>query len=73
MKQQRMDIVPFVGHIHLADTTRRAPGTGFFDFKTFLEIFKNGGYNGFVSLETIMKPSFEEVAESSSEYLNSIL
>ena len=67
------DIVPLVGHIHLADTTRRAPGTGFFDFKTFLEIFKSGGYDGFVSLETIMKPSFEEVAESSSEYLSSIL
>ncbi len=62
-----------VGHIHLADTTRRAPGSGHFDFKTFLNIFKNAGYSEFVSIETIMKPSFKEVAKKSSEYLRSIL
>ncbi|GAI91839.1 unnamed protein product, partial [marine sediment metagenome] len=62
-----------VGHVHIADTTRRAPGSGHFDFKTFLNIFKNAGYSEFVSIETIMKPSFEEVAKSSSEYLRSIL
>jgi sugar phosphate isomerase/epimerase len=62
-----------VGHIHLADTTRRAPGSGHFDFKGFLNIFKKAGYNQFVSIETIMKPSFEEVAKSSSEYLKLIL
>jgi sugar phosphate isomerase/epimerase len=67
------DIAPIVGHIHLADTTRRAPGSGHFDFKTFLNIFKNAGYNGFVSLETIMKPSFEEVAKNSVQYLRLIL
>ncbi|MFX1555114.1 MAG: sugar phosphate isomerase/epimerase family protein, partial [Promethearchaeota archaeon] len=60
-------------HIHLADCTRRAPGTGHFDFRTFLNIFKNAGYNGFASIETIMKPSFEEVARESSEYLRLIL
>jgi sugar phosphate isomerase/epimerase len=68
-----INIVPFVGHIHLADCTRRAPGTGHFDFKTFLKLFKRAGYRGFVSLETIMKPSFEELAKDASEYLNSIL
>jgi 5-keto-L-gluconate epimerase len=68
-----IDIVPFVGHIHLADCTRRAPGTGHFDFKTFLNGFKKGGYEGFVSLETIMKPSFEELAKDASEYLDLIL
>ena len=66
-------IVPLVGHIHLADCTRRAPGTGHFDFKTFLKVFKEGGYEGFVSLETIMKPSFEELAKDASEYLDHIL
>jgi sugar phosphate isomerase/epimerase len=68
-----INIVPLVGHIHLADCTRRAPGTGHFDFKTFLKVFKEGGYEGFVSLETIMKPSFEELAKDASEYLNHIL
>jgi sugar phosphate isomerase/epimerase len=62
-----------VGHIHLADTTRRAPGSGHFDFKKFLNIFKKNGYNNYVSIETIMKPSFEEVAQNSAEFLKFIL
>lgn len=67
------EISHLVGHVHLADTTRRAPGSGHFDFKTFLNIFKNSGYTEFISLETIMKPSFETIAKNSSEYLRRIL
>jgi sugar phosphate isomerase/epimerase len=62
-----------VGHIHLADTTRRAPGSGHFDFKSFLNIFKKNGYKDYISIETIMKPSFEEVARNSAEFLQFIL
>ena len=67
------DITTYVGHIHLADCTRRAPGTGHFDFRTFLTIFKTAGYSDFASIETIMKPSFEEVAKESVDYLRSII
>ncbi len=67
------DITDYVGHIHLADCTRRAPGTGHFDFRTFLTIFKTAGYNDYASIETIMKPSFEEVAKESADYLRSII
>ncbi|MHA1292489.1 MAG: sugar phosphate isomerase/epimerase family protein [Promethearchaeota archaeon] len=67
------EIVHLVNHIHIADCNRRAPGTGHFDFKTFLTIFKNKGYKGFASVETIMKPSFEEVAKQTSKYLGLIL
>jgi sugar phosphate isomerase/epimerase len=62
-----------VAHIHLADCNRRSPGSGHFDFKTFLGIFKNIGYDGFASIETIMKPSFEDVAKEASEYLRMII
>ena len=67
------DITHYVSHLHLADCNRRAPGTGHFDFRSFLNIFKEAGYKGFASIETIMKPSFEEVAKESSEYLKLIL
>ncbi len=67
------EIAHYVGHIHIADTTRRAPGSGHFDFKTFLTIFKDLGYTEFVSVETIMKPSFELIAKNSSKYLRTIL
>lgn len=67
------EIAPLVSHIHLADSTRRAPGSGHFDFKAFLKIFQDIGYRNYASIETIMKPSFEEVAQSGIEYLNLIL
>ncbi|MEJ2295147.1 MAG: sugar phosphate isomerase/epimerase [Candidatus Lokiarchaeota archaeon] len=66
-------IASYVSHIHLADCTRRAPGSGHFDFRAFLNIFKDIGYNEYISIETIMKPSFEEVAKEASYYLSMIL
>ncbi|MFO7795163.1 MAG: sugar phosphate isomerase/epimerase family protein [Promethearchaeati archaeon] len=67
------NICLYVRHIHLADTNRRAPGTGHFDFKAFLNIFEKNGYNNYASIETIMKPSFEDVAKESMDYLKMIL
>ncbi len=67
------DNINYVAHLHLADDNRRAPGTGHFDFRSFLNIFKESGYTGFASIETIMKPSFEDVAKEASEYLRTIL
>lgn len=61
-----------VGHIHLADSNRRAPGTDHFDFRTFINIFKQIYYDGFYSLETINEPSFEEVAKQGAEFLKYI-
>ena len=62
-----------IGHVHLSDTTRRDPGSGHFDFKKFLSILKTAGYDKYVSLETIMKPSFNEVAKKSAQHLSSLL
>lgn len=67
------EISDYVAHLHLADSTRRAPGSGFFDFKKFLNIFERNQFNGFASIETIMKPSFEDIAKESAIYLNLIL
>jgi len=67
------NLTHLVTHLHLSDCTRRAPGTGHFDFKTFLKIFQDSGFKGFASVETIMKPSFEEVARQTVEYLKMIL
>ena len=67
------DIIHYVAHVHLADDNRRAPGSGHFDFRTFLNIFKESGYNDFFSVETIMKPSFEDVAKEASEFLKMIM
>ena len=67
------DFAHLVTHLHLSDCTRRAPGSGHFDFKTFLRIFQESGFKGFASVETIMKPSLEDVATQTVEYLKMIL
>jgi len=67
------NIAHLVTHLHLADCTRRAPGSGHFDFKKFLSIFQESGFKGLGSVETIMKPSFEEVARETVQYLKKIL
>ena len=61
-----------VNHLHLADDNRRAPGTGHFDFKRFLTAFEKKKFDGFASVETIMKPSFEEVAKQTMAHMKSI-
>ncbi len=65
-------IVDKIAHLHLADDTRRAPGTGHFNFENFINIFEIHNFNGFASVEAIMKPSFEEVAKQTMEYIKSI-
>ncbi len=64
---------PALAHVHLADTNRRAPGTGTFDYAGFLRTLKQGGYEGFLSVEPIMKPSFEEVARVSAKTILPLL
>ncbi|MHA1358560.1 MAG: hypothetical protein ACTSRC_10620 [Candidatus Helarchaeota archaeon] len=62
-------IAPNVAHIYIADDTRRAPGTEHFVFQKFINIFEKSHYDGFASVETIMKPSFEEIARQTMVYL----
>ena len=42
------------------------------NFIKFLEIFKKHDFQGFASVETIMKPSFEDVARETMDYLKTI-
>ncbi|MHA1250585.1 MAG: sugar phosphate isomerase/epimerase family protein, partial [Candidatus Helarchaeota archaeon] len=61
-----------IQHVHLADDTRRAPGTGHINFKRLIGVLEKNNYNEFYSFETIMKPSFEKIAKDSIKYLRSL-
>lgn len=41
----------WLAHIHVADTGRRAPGTGSYPYATFVEKLAAAGYDGLVSIE----------------------
>lgn len=42
---------PFLGHMHLADNTRAAPGTGTFDFASYLRTLIEIDYPGTITFE----------------------
>lgn len=51
-----------VGHFHVADSNRLAPGLGHLDFASILHALSDTGYTGYVSAEVIVKPDFETAA-----------
>ncbi len=62
-----------IGHFHVADSNRLAPGMGHLDFGSILEALKDAGYRGYLSAEVIMKPSFEEVLRKTRDTLRPII
>ena len=47
---------PRVGHVHLADTNRRAPGHGHLDITTVLRTLQAIDYRGYLSFEVFPQP-----------------
>jgi sugar phosphate isomerase/epimerase len=45
-----------LGHVHLADSNRRAPGHGHFDFAGVFAALARIGYSGYLSLEVLPLP-----------------
>lgn len=51
-----------IGHFHIADSNRLAPGLGHLDFASILHALSDTGYTGYVSAEIVTKPDFETAA-----------
>ena len=47
---------PSIGHVHLADSNRQAPGRGHLDFKPVIEALARIGYQGWLSFEVLPLP-----------------
>jgi len=63
---------PLIGHIHIADSNRLAPGRGHFDFREFFALLKSIGYKGDVTVEVLHVPDQHEAARMSARYLDCI-
>ncbi len=53
----------FLGHVHLVDSNRRAPGYGHLDMAAVLHTLRDMGYTGYVSLEVLPLPNAHAAAE----------
>jgi sugar phosphate isomerase/epimerase len=54
---------PHLGHVHLADTNRQAPGHGHLDVAAVLQTLADMGYAGYLSLEVLPLPDTRTAAE----------
>lgn len=63
---------PRLGHLHVADSNRRSPGQGHYDFSETLGVLDEIGYEGAVSLECLPWPSPDEAAESGFRFLKEL-
>ncbi|MFH1927843.1 MAG: sugar phosphate isomerase/epimerase family protein [Chloroflexota bacterium] len=61
-----------IGHVHIADSNRLAPGMGHFDFSEFFAVLESVGYNGDVTVEALYEPDQYEAARISARYLDCI-
>lgn len=57
------DSLPRIGHVHFADSNRRAVGFGHTPMRPVAEALTGGGYDGFASAEVFPHPDSREAAE----------
>lgn len=62
-----------LGHVHVADSNRRAPGWGHLDFAGILAVLKEVGYRGYLSAEILPLPDPAEAAGQAVQHLRWLL
>ncbi len=64
---------PWIGHVHLADSTRREPGSGSIDFVAGFRALRRIGFGGAMAFECGLTGPREEVLPRSVAYLRRCL
>ena len=62
-----------LGHVHLADSNRQAPGYGHLDVRGVLRVLREMGYRGYLSFEILPLPTFRQAAEDAIRTVKKIL
>jgi sugar phosphate isomerase/epimerase len=57
------------GHVHLADNTRKEPGSGDIDFRAIMSALKDVGFTGYMAFECGLSGPAEQALPRSVEYL----
>jgi sugar phosphate isomerase/epimerase len=55
---------PSLGHLHIADSNRLAPGRGHFNFSEFFALLEAVGYEGDMAVEAFVSDHYEAVSIS---------
>ena len=61
------------GHVHLAELSRKAPGSGSMDFGAIVKTLRDAGYEGAYSVELLPRPDQDTAAKDAAQYLIPLL
>lgn len=61
-----------LGHVHIADSNRQAPGFGHLNFARILAVLEEIQYEGYLSAEILPAPDPESAARQTVRYLKSL-
>lgn len=64
---------PNLGHLHLVDSNRQAPGHGHLDIKGVLQVLRDISYQGYLSFEILPLPNPQQAAEDAIHTVRDIL
>jgi sugar phosphate isomerase/epimerase len=56
-------------HVKVADANRRAPGSGYMNFRSILQTLRTAGYKGYLSGDFLPVPTAETAAQKNIAYL----
>jgi sugar phosphate isomerase/epimerase len=62
-----------LGHVHLVDSNRQAPGHGHLDIESILKVLRNINYQGYVSFETLPLPNPRQAIEDAISTIRTLL
>jgi sugar phosphate isomerase/epimerase len=62
-----------IGYVHVAENNRLPPGSGSISWRDVILHLHKVGFNGYLSLEALPKPSFKEALRQTAENLNPII
>ncbi len=67
--QTLRDVADCIGHVHLADNTRKEPGSGDIDFRAIMAALKEIGFTGYMAFECGLTAPAAEALPRSAAFL----
>lgn len=71
--QTLRDVADCIGHVHLADNTRKEPGSGDIDFRAIMAALKEIGFTGYMAFECGLSAPAAEALPRSVAFLKSCM
>ena len=63
----------YVGHVHMADNTRRQPGTGDIDWRAGLQALKDIGFTGYLAYECHIAGEAKQALRESVQFIREVI